>query len=235
MQSLELAILLGFSLLVVFAAVPYLWQTISANLAVLEARQMLSFMAAFSDSLQSDFGLPGVQRSYYLPNLLFGSFAVDVLQERIGCGNRWVVVNQTVVWYNSSVIIGGVSPIRGPRNYSIANLGAPIAALNASSLGVRDLSARGYVLFTGPVAAVGADYAVVYTYNFTFRVDAFTGRSLTYKITKVETADLKPGLVLSCPGGLYTVEVYRRGSLLYRGTARLPGTLRFVSTSVELS
>lgn len=241
MQSLELAVLLGFSLLVVFAAVPYLWQMVSSNMAVMEARQVAAFLVALSDSLQSDFGLPGVQRSFYLPNLVYGSLAVDNATMVVRCsagGGGSVKLGQLVVWYNSSLIIGGVSALRGPRNYSVANLGAPIAGVNASSLGYRDLSARGYVLFTGPVAALssaGGTSQVAVVFAYSFRRVSFSGVSLTYRVINVTTADMNSALVLSCPGGLYTVEVYRGNRLIYSSQVKLAPTLRFVVTYAEVS
>lgn len=228
MQSLELAVLVGFSLLIVFAAVPYIWQSVAASMGQLEARQYMSFLVKFADSLDADFGMVGVRRSYVLPNLLYGSLSVRSYAMDIRCGGRSVRTYQLYVWYNSSYIVGGARPLRGERNVTVAPLGQPIAAVNASSLGVRDAAARGYVLFTGPVWVRGTDGSVLYVVNVS-RVD-FRGGSLGYKVTAVKTPEVDHSLWLTSPDGYCTISMGGRS-----WSVQLGREVRLVVTEVVVS
>ncbi|MEM1518947.1 MAG: hypothetical protein QXF78_01805 [Pyrobaculum sp.] len=228
MQSLELAVLVGFSLLIIFAAVPYIWQSVAASMAQLEARQYMSFFVTFADSLSADFGMSGVRRSYVLPNLLYGSLSVRSYPMEIRCGGRSVRVYQLYVWYNSSYILGGARPLRGERNVTVAHLGQPIAAVNASSLGFLDAAARGYVLFTGPVLVKGEKESVLYVINVS-RVE-FRGGSLGYKVTAVKTPEVDHSLMLTSPDGYCTVSISGKS-----WRVRLGERVRLVVTEVVVS
>ena len=222
MQSLELAILVGVSLMIIFAAVPYIWQIVEDSMARLEARQYMSFFVTFADSLSADFGMLGVMRSYVLPNLLYGSLSVRSYPMEIRCGDRSVRVYQLYIWYNSSNILGVARPLRGERNVTVAHLGQPIAAVNASSLGILDALARGYVLFTGPVLVKGGKESVLYVINVS-RVE-FRGDFLGYKITAVKTAEL------TSPDGYCTISISGKS-----WRVRLGERVRLVVTEVVVS
>lgn len=208
MQSLEVAILLGFSLLVVFAAVPFIWQNVSVSMAQLEARQYMAFLVSVADALSADFGMVGVKRSFYLPNLAYGSFSVRRYPMEIECGGRRVSAYPLFIWYNSSYIIGGERPLRGERNITVALLGQPLAAVNASSLGLRDGVARGYVLFTGPVLVSGGNKSVLYVLSV--REINFKGVSLSYRVISVRTSEDDDSLRLTSPDGICIIRMWGR-------------------------
>lgn len=208
MQSLEVAILLGFSLLIVFAAVPFIWQNVSVSMAQLEARQYMAFLVSIADSLGADFGMVGVKRSFYLPNLVYGSFSVRRYPMEIRCGSGRVLAYPLFIWYNSSYIVGGERPLRGERNVTVALLGQPVAAVNASSLGLRDGVARGYVLFTGPVLVSGGERSVLYVLSV--REIDFRGVSLGYRVVAVRTPEEDASLRLTSPDGFCTIRMWGR-------------------------
>jgi len=229
MQSLELVILASFSLLIVFAAVPYIWQLASASMAQWEARQMLTFMASFADSLESDFGMPGTLRSYYLPNFVYGVFSVRNYTMSITCvstGRSLPPVYSLFVMYNSSYIMGGAKPLRGVRNVTLAPLGQPLAGLNATGLG--------YVLYTGPVYISGTP-TVWYVFNVTvIRVSGLT--SLSYRVVRVVDGYSDERFRMDCPGGVFQLSlVDSRGRQLWTAAYVLGGSVVVVATHVEVA
>jgi len=229
MQSLELVILASFSLLIVFAAVPYIWQLASVSMAQWEARQMLTFMASFADSLESDFGMPGTLRSYYLPNFVYGVFSVRNYTMSITCvstGRSLPPVYSLFVMYNSSYIMGGAKPLRGVRNVTLAPLGQPLAGLNATGLG--------YVLYTGPVYISGTP-TVWYVFNVTvIRVSGLT--SLSYRVVRVVDGYSDERFRMDCPGGVFQLSlVDSRGRQLWTAAYVLGGSVVVVATHVEVA
>jgi hypothetical protein len=229
MQSLELVILASFSLLIVFAAVPYIWQLASASMAQWEARQMLTFMASFADSLESDFGMPGTLRSYYFPNLVYGVFSVRNYTMSITCvstGRSLPPVYSLFVMYNSSYITGGAKPLRGVRNVTLAPLGQPLAGLNATGLG--------YVLYTGPVYISGTP-TVLYVFNVTvIRVSGLV--SLRYRVVRVVDGYSDDRFRMDCPGGVFQIRlVNNRGRQLWAAAYRLGESVVVVATHVEIA
>ncbi len=227
MQSLEMVVLVSLSLLIVFAAVPYIWQLASASMAQWEARQMLTFLTSFADSLESDFGMPGTLRSYYLPNLVFGTFAVKSYAMRITClsTGREVVASPLVVVYNSSYILGDARPLRGVRNITLAPLGQPIVALNATGLG--------YVLFTGPVYVPGQP-GVLYVVDAA-KTTISTPLSLRYRVVRVVDGYNDQNFRLDCPGGVFRITLTDDKGRQIRATYRLGESLVVVLTTVEVS
>ena len=229
MQSLELVVLVSFSLLIVFAAVPYIWQLASVSMAQWEARQMLTFMTSFADSLESDFGMPGTFRSYYFPNLVHGVFSVRRYTIDITCvstGRSLPPVYSLFVMYNSSYITGGAKPLRGVRNVTLAPLGQPLASLNATGLG--------YVLYTGPVYISGTP-TVLYVFDVTpLRVSG--SASLSYRVVRVVDGYSDDRFRMDCPGGVFQIRlVDDRGRQLWAAAYRLGESVVVVATQVEVA
>ncbi|ACB39074.1 hypothetical protein [Pyrobaculum neutrophilum] len=222
MQSLELLVLVSFSLLIVFAAVPYIWQLASATMAQWEARQFVTFMSTLADSMESDFGMAGVVRSYYMPSLVFGAFSVRSYPMYLVCQSTGagVTFNSLYIWYNSSYILGGAKPVRGERSVAPAPLGQPLVAVNATGMG--------YVLFTGPVYVPGQS-TVLYVVNAT--VSPLSGYAITYRVVGVSDGYSNDRLRIDCPGGVFKVGLVGGPSYLYN----LGTTVVVVSTQVAVS
>jgi hypothetical protein len=190
---------------------------------------MLTFMASFADSLESDFGMPGTLRSYYLPNFVYGVFSVRNYTVSISCastGGSLPPVYSLFVMYNSSYIMGGAKPLRGVRNVTLAPLGQPLAGLNATGLG--------YVLYTGPVYISGSP-TVLYVFNVTvIRVSGSV--SLRYRVVRVVDGYSDYRFRMDCPGGVFQIRlVDNRGRQLWTAAYDLGGSVVVVATQVEVA
>ncbi len=136
LEALEVAILLSVSLAIIFAAIPYMVQNIFQIEAGLEAKNVVAFLTAFADSLETDFGMTGVQRIYQLPSSYFGSLYVRTprLYVTIQCG--WVsstyVFREVVVGYNSTYVEFGSSMLRGLNGSLAVPIGEPVVAVNST-------------------------------------------------------------------------------------------------------
>lgn len=136
LEALEVAILLSVSLAIIFAAIPYIVQNIFQIEAGLEAKNVVAFLTAFADSLETDFGMTGVQRIYQLPSSYFGSLYVGTprLYVTIQCGgvSSTYVFREVVVGYNSTYVEFGTSMLRGLNGSLAVPIGEPVVAVNST-------------------------------------------------------------------------------------------------------
>ena len=136
LEALEVAILLSVSLAIIFAAIPYIVQNIFQIEAGLEAKNVVAFLTAFADSLETDFGMTGVQRIYQLPSSYFGSLYVRTprLYVTIQCGgvSSTYVFREVVVGYNSTYVEFGNSMLRGLNGSLAVPIGEPVVAVNST-------------------------------------------------------------------------------------------------------
>jgi len=136
LEALEVAILLSVSLAIIFAAIPYIVQNIFQIEAGLEAKNVVAFLTAFADSLETDFGMTGVQRIYQLPSSYFGSLYVGTpgLYVTIQCGgvSSTYVFREVVVGYNSTYVEFGTSMLRGLDGSLAVPIGEPVMAVNST-------------------------------------------------------------------------------------------------------
>ncbi|KUO88925.1 MAG: hypothetical protein AT715_02570 [Thermoproteus sp. JCHS_4] len=136
LEALEVAILLSVSLAIIFAAIPYIVQNIFQIEAGLEAKNVVAFLTAFGDSLETDFGMTGVQRIYQLPSSYFGSLYVRTpgLYVTIQCGgvSSTYVFREVVVGYNSTYVEFGNSMLRGLDGSLAVHIGEPVVAVNST-------------------------------------------------------------------------------------------------------
>ncbi|MBP1448469.1 MAG: hypothetical protein JZD41_00395, partial [Thermoproteus sp.] len=146
LEALEVAILLSISLAIIFAAVPYIVQTIFQTEASLEAKNVLAFLASLADSLEMDFGMTGVQRMYQLPSAYFGTFYVRTPRYflTVVCGplSYTYVFYGAVVGYNSTYAVFGNTMVRGLRGSLIVPLGEPLTAVNTTYPGAVRMYSR---------------------------------------------------------------------------------------------
>ncbi|MFB6490365.1 MAG: hypothetical protein TU35_003805 [Thermoproteus sp. AZ2] len=166
LEALEVAILLSISLAIIFAAVPYIIQTIFQIEASLEAKNMLAFITALADSLESDFAMAGTQRMYQIPSSYFGTFYVRTpsYTVTIQCGpTAWAfVIRGAVVGYNSSYAVFGNTMVRGLNGSLIVPLGEPVVAVNTTYPGAVKLYSR-------VVYVVGQSSIYLYTISASFK------------------------------------------------------------------
>jgi hypothetical protein len=136
LEALEVVILLSVSLAIIFAAIPYIVQNIFQIEAGLEAKNVVAFLTAFADSLETDFGMTGVQRIYQLPSSYFGSLYVGTprLYVTIQCGgvSSTYVFREVVVGYNSTYVEFGTSMLRGLNGSLAVPIGEPVVAVNST-------------------------------------------------------------------------------------------------------
>ena len=152
MTSLEVLLLTAISLIIMFAALPYVISTLYASMAPLEYRNAVAYVLAFADGLEADFGMAGSRKYFPLPNFVYGSFggvnrtyAIAIL-----CGgtpisgySRWNVVE---VWYNSTYLVDGPRLYRGVDGGLIALVGDTMVAVNATPPGRLKLYFRPFVV-----------------------------------------------------------------------------------------
>ncbi|WP_333639223.1 hypothetical protein [Pyrobaculum aerophilum] len=194
MTSLEVLILTAFALIIIFAALPYVINTLYASLAPLEYRSAVGYVLAFADALEGDFGMSGARKYFKLPKFIYGSFgAVNrTYTVSLTCGGdvysfRWY---SFTLWYNSTYLVGSPGIIKGVGGGLITGPGDTILAVNATGMGV----------FAYPRVFVvsGSNEAYVYFINATVR--ARGGGYLTYEIGGVETRQYP-----NCIGATLTV------------------------------
>ncbi|MEL9991851.1 MAG: hypothetical protein QXP98_05285 [Thermoproteus sp.] len=177
LEALETAILLAISLAIIFGAVPYIIQTIYQIEASLEAKNYAAFLVALADSLESDFGMAGVQRMYQLPNSYFGTFYVRAvpLKVVVQCGAQTYTYyfKELVVGYNSTYVEFGNSMLRGLNGSLAVPIGEPVVALNSTYPRSLRLYSR--------VVYVNGSSLYLYTISASF-VPQGSGRSLAYTI-----------------------------------------------------
>ncbi|MEZ0247840.1 MAG: hypothetical protein ABWJ97_01085 [Thermoproteus sp.] len=177
LEALETAILLAISLAIVFGAVPYIVQTIYQIEASLEAKNYAAFLVALADSLESDFGMTGVQRMYQLPSSYFGTFYVRTapLVVTVRCGTRSYTYyfKELVVGYNSTYVEFGNAMLRGLNGSLVVPIGEPVAALNSTYPSALRLYSR--------LVYVNGSSLYLYTISASF-VPQGPGRALAYAI-----------------------------------------------------
>lgn len=187
LEALEVAILLSISLAIIFAAVPYIVQTIFQTEASLEAKNVLAFLASLADSLEMDFGMTGVQRMYQLPSAYFGTFYVRTPRYllTVDCGPKYTYVfHGAVVGYNSTYAVFGDAMARGLRGSLIVPLGEPLTAVNTTYPGAVRMYSR--------VVYVNASDLYLYTISASFTQQG-TGGLLAYAIGPSKTIVIKCG------------------------------------------
>ena len=187
MTSLEVLLLTAISLIIIFAALPYVISTLYASMAPLEYRNAVAYVLAFADGLEADFGMAGSRKYFPLPNFVYGSFgAVNrtyTLIIRCGStslnryGDRWNVVE---VWYNSTYLVDGPRLYRGVDGGLIAFVGDTMVAVNATPPGRLKLYFR-------PFVVNGTDE--VYIYFVSSRFYARGRYYLTYEVSGTLTVD----------------------------------------------
>ncbi|CCC81544.1 hypothetical protein [Thermoproteus tenax] len=193
LEALEVAILLSISLAIIFAAVPYIIQNIFQLEAGLEAKNVIAFLTSLADSLESDFGMTGVQRMYQLPSAYFGTFYVRTprLYVSISCASlsgttsTTFVFREAVVGYNSSYAEFGNAMLRGLTGSLLAPIGEPVIAVNSTfPSAVR--------LYTRVVYVNGTSSLYLYTISASF-IQQGTGGALAYVVGPLNSTSLTCG------------------------------------------
>jgi len=178
MTSLEVLLLTAISLIIVFAALPYVISTLYASMAPLEYRNAVAYVLAFADGLEADFGMVGSQKYFPLPNFVYGSFGGvnRTYALAIRCGGTplydggWNVVE---VWYNSTYLVDGPRLYRGVDGGLIAFVGDTMVAVNATPPGRLKLYFRPFVV---------SGTEEVYIYLVSLRFNARGRYYLTYEV-----------------------------------------------------
>jgi len=136
--------------------------------AGLEAKNVVAFLTAFAGSLETDFGMTGVQRIYQLPSSYFGSLYVGTprLYVTIQCGgvSSTYVFREVVVGYNSTYVEFGTSMLRGLNGSLAVPIGEPVVAVNSTYPRTVRLYSR--VVFVNGSASL---YLYTVSANFTQR------------------------------------------------------------------
>jgi len=214
LEALEVAILLSVSLAIIFAAIPYIVQNIFQIEAGLEAKNVVAFLTAFADSLETDFGMTGVQRIYQLPSSYFGSLYVGTprlygLYVTIQCGgvSSTYVFREVVVGYNSTYVEFGSSMLRGLDGSLAVPIGEPVVAVNSTYPRTVRLYSR--VVFVNGSASLYL-YTVSALANFTQRSPSGV---LAYVVGPLNSTSI------SCGGSASVTVQSRLGSktLYFRG------------------
>jgi len=151
MTSLEVLLLTAISLIIIFAALPYVISTLYASMVPLEYRNAVAYVLAFADGLEADFGMAGSRKYFPLPNFVYGSFGGvnRTYALTIRCGGAplydggWNVVE---VWYNSTYLVDGPRLYRGVDGGLIAFVGDTMVAVNATPPGRLKLYFRPFVV-----------------------------------------------------------------------------------------
>jgi hypothetical protein len=209
LEALEVAILLSVSLAIIFAAIPYIVQNIFQIEAGLEAKNVVAFLTAFADSLETDFGMTGVQRIYQLPSSYFGSLYVGTprLYVTIQCGgvSSTYVFREVVVGYNSTYVEFGTSMLRGLNGSLAVPIGEPVVAVNSTYPRTVRLYSR--VVFVNGSASL---YLYTVSANFTQRSPSGV---LAYVVGPLNSTSI------SCGGSASVTVQSRLGSktLYFRG------------------
>ncbi|MGC9170596.1 MAG: hypothetical protein ACP5HD_07620 [Thermoproteus sp.] len=202
LEALEVAILLSVSLAIIFAAVPYIVQNIFQIEASLEAKNVMAFLTALADSLETDFGMTGVQRMYQLPNSYFGSFYVRTprLYVTVRCGNdnSTYVFREAVIGYNSTYVEFGSSMLRGLNGSLAVPIGEPVVAVNSTY-------PRTVRLYSRVVFVNGTNSLYLYTISASFAQQG-TGGVLAYVVGPLNSTSI------SCGGSVNVVVQSRLGS-----------------------
>ena len=182
MTSLEVLILTAFALVIVFAALPYVVNTLYASMAPLEYRTASAYVLAFADSLEADFGMVGAKKFFQLPNFVYGSFGAanrtHVVELR--CGQTYRLVWMSFrLWYNSTYLIGVPRMLRGLRGGLVAEPGDALIAVNATE--------RGIVAYPRLSLVVGRGETYLYIMNVTVVASRSGFSYLSYDIQGIST------------------------------------------------
>ena len=202
LEALETAILLSISLAIIFAAIPYIIQNIFQIEAGLEAKNIAAFLTALADSLETDFGMTGVQRMYQVPSTYFGTFYVRAsrMAVTITCGNvqQTFYFRELVVGYNSTYVEFGNNMLRGLVGSLAVPIGEPVVAVNSTY-------PRTVKLYSRVVYVNGSSSLYLYTISASF-VPQGTGQALAYVIGPLNSTQL------ACSGSATVTVSSRYGS-----------------------
>lgn len=179
MTSLEVLVLTAIALLVIFAALPYVVNTLYASMAPLEYRNALNYVLLVADSMEADFGMSGSRKYFALPSFYYGRFGVvnSTYVLRLRCGGDVVVTWRSFsVWYNSTYLVDVGRLYRGMSGGLLASPGDTLFAVNSTRPGNVRLYPRVFV-----VRGVGESY--IYLINATVRLDGYS--YLTYEMGRV--------------------------------------------------
>jgi hypothetical protein len=180
MTSLEVLILTAFTLLIVFAALPYVIGMLHSSLAPLEYRTAAGYVLAFADSLEADFGMAGERKYFSLPRFVYGSFGPvnrTYTLQLLGCGPlqtfRW---NSAELWYNATYLVGERRLLRGLSAGLTARPPDTLMAVEALESGIR--------AYPRVFIVSGKGEAYVYIINATVRLSgAGTPAYVTYEMS----------------------------------------------------
>ncbi|AFA40382.1 hypothetical protein Pogu_2355 [Pyrobaculum oguniense TE7] len=208
MTSLEVLILTAFALVIVFAALPYVVNTLYASMAPLEYRTASAYVLAFADSLEADFGMVGARKYFQLPNFVYGSFgAVNrTYIVELRCGQTYRLTWTSFrLWYNSTYLTGASRMLRGLKGGLVAEPGDALIAVNATE--------RGVVAYPRLVLVRGQGESYLYITNATVVVPHSGFSYLSYDIQGISTqasygacqSVVVDGVVYPVSGTLYVV------------------------------
>jgi len=183
MTSLEVLLLTAISLVIVFAALPYVISTLYASMAPLEYRNAAAYILAFADSLEADFGMVGARKYFPLPNFVYGSFgAVNrTYVFELYCGgvkvpgySSWRTFE---IWYNSTYLVDRSRMYRGINTGLVTFVNDTLIAVNATPPGKLRLYPRVFLVYSG------RDGSDAYIYIISSRVYVRGQSYLTYFVS----------------------------------------------------
>lgn len=208
LEAVETAILLSISLAIIFAAIPYIIQNIFQIEAGLEARNVQALLVALADSLEADFGMTGVQRTYQLPSTYFGTFYVRTpgLSVTVNCSgvSKTYYFKELIVGYNSTYAEFGTNMLRGLVDSTVVQIGEPVIA-------VKSIYPRTLMLYSRVVYVNGSSL-YLYTISASLSVQG-SGQALSYAIGPLNSTQL----ICSGPATVTVSGKYGTASVAFKG------------------
>jgi len=196
MESLEVLVLTGFTLIIVFAAAPLVTQWLFVSQANLEYNNAQALLIAMADSIEGDFGMPGVQRYFELPKPFFGSFGVRQVDGRISleCGATTYSYNfsSLYAWYRSNYMMPKLRLLRGFSESPLVEVNDTLVVVFANRSKV--------FLYSRVSTVVGRRGLYIYFVNFSLIIKG--NNILIYTIDKLDYEVIK-----NCPNPSIRVEI----------------------------
>lgn len=201
--------MVGFSLVIIFAALPVALQWLYVGLASAEYRNVASYMALVGDALEGDFGAVGAFRTFPYPGVYYGSFGVSVVPYRVVLPCGVVLTNYTLfVFYNATYLVGQQALYRGLNDTVYTHPNDTMVLLQARPTGLW--------MYVRPSVVAGKD-VVIYAVNVTRRFGS--GGAFSYRVVGVVSREFpncrgeirieapygRPGKPLSSSRNVYVV------------------------------
>jgi hypothetical protein len=193
MTSLEILVLTTFALLIIFAALPYVVNTLYASMAPLEYRTAAGYILSFADALEADVGMAGARKYFNLPSFVYGSFGAvnKTYVFTITCGSKRFVWNSAEVWYNSSYLVGFPRLLRGLSDELVVIYPPPGRGPEPPDTLVAVQSGDRWIRMWFRLFIVnGTDEKYIYVINATVRVMGGVPQYLYYTVWKIERHEI---------------------------------------------